>query len=119
MKYVNTNSINKKFSQGFNNILSPTLINLFIALSLLIILALIYLKYKKLELYTNPTTTSKSETTDFDINQYVLDTDTGYMQTIVDNYINSIQLKNKLQLILNSREQIIQDLSSQINQLIS
>jgi hypothetical protein len=113
MKYANTNSINKKFSQGFNTILSPTLINLFIALSLLIILALIYLKYKKIELYTNPSTTM------FNINQYNLDTDTGYMQNIIDNYIKSIKLKNNLQEILNARENKIQDLSLQINQLIS
>ena len=113
MKYVNNNSINKKFSKGFNTILSPNLINLFIALSLLIIMTLIYLKYKKIELYDNPTTTS------FNIDQYNLDTDTVYMQNIIDNYIKSIQLKNNLQVILNSRENTIQDLSKEINKLIS
>ena len=113
MKYVNTNSVNKKFSKGFNTILSPTLINLFIAISLLIILALIYLKYKKIELYENQSTTS------FDEDEDILDTDTGYMSSIINNYIKSFKLKNDLQEILNSRQTKIQDLSFQINQLIS
>ena len=130
MKYT-TNSINKKFSQGFNNVLSPSLINLFIALSLLIILALIYLKYNKLELYENPTTTkattkttTKTTTketptkTNDNIYQANLNTDTGYMSSIVNNYIKSRQVKNELQEILNLRETQIQNISSEINKLL-
>ena len=121
MKFIN-NSINKKFSQGFNNILSPSLINLFIALSLLIIIALIYLKYNKIELYADPTTTQRqpSATLSSDgINELNLKTDSGYMSTIINNYLNSIQLKNDLQLALDNREAIIQDMSEQINKIIS
>ena len=118
MKYT-TNSINKKFSQGFNNVLSPSLINLFIALSLLIILALIYLKYNKLELYQNPTTTKTTPTkTNDKIYQAKLNTDTGYMSSIVNNYIKSNQVKNELQEILNLRETQIQNISSEINKLL-
>jgi hypothetical protein len=118
MKYIN-NSINKKFSQGFNNILSPSLINLFIALSLLIILALIYLKYNKLELYQNPTTTKATPTRTYaNIYQANLNTDTGYMSSIVNNYIKSKKVKNNLQDILNIREQKIQNIASEINKLL-
>ena len=45
------NTINNKFTKGFSNILSQTLINLFIVFSIAIILILIYIKYKKFELF--------------------------------------------------------------------
>jgi hypothetical protein len=122
MKYIN-NSINKKFSQGFNNILSPSLINLFIALSLLIIIALIYLKYNKIELYENPTTTQQQQpsvTLSSDgINELNFKNNTGYMSTIINNYLNSIQLKNDFQKTLDNREKIILDMADQINNIIS
>jgi hypothetical protein len=44
-------SINNKFAKGFSNILSPTLMNLFILLSLIIIIVLLYIKSKKVELF--------------------------------------------------------------------
>jgi len=112
------NSINTKFSQGFNNILSPSLINLFIALSLLIIIALIYLKYNKLELYADPKAPSITFSSS-DIDEFNLKTDTGYISEIVNKYLNSIKVKNALQSILDSREQQILDISSEINKLIS
>ena len=40
-------------SKGFKNIFSPTLINLFIALTLIIIIILIYLKNKNIDLFTD------------------------------------------------------------------
>jgi hypothetical protein len=113
MKYIN-NSINKKFSQGFNNILSPSLINLFIALSLLIIIALIYLKYNKIELYID----NYSVTADY-INQMNLNNNTGYMSSIIDNYIKSKKDNNKFKEILNDRQKNIQDISYKINELIA
>jgi hypothetical protein len=113
MKYIN-NSINKKFSQGFNNILSPSLINLFIALSLLIIIALIYLKYNKIELYID----NYSVTADY-INQMNLNNNTDYMSSIIDNYIKSKKDNNKFKEILNARQKNIQDISYKINELIA
>ena len=110
------NSINTKFSQGFNNILSPSLINLFIALSLLIIISLSYLKYNKIELYED---TKTNKTTANEINKINLNTDTGYMSSIVRNYLRSKQIKNEMQIELDYREQQIQDISSQLNELIS
>ena len=115
MKYIN-NSINKKFAQGFNNILSPTLLNLFIALSLLIILSLSYLKYNKIELYVDPTTT-RSITNDTTKNNF--DNDTGYISSIVQKYMKSKQLKNNLQSQLVLREKQIEDISYQLNELIA
>lgn len=115
MKYIN-NSIDKKFAKGFNNILSPTLLNLFIALSLLIIISLSYLKYNKIELYEDSNT--KKITAD-DINKINLDTDTGYMSTIVKNYIKSKQVKNDMQIQLDYRENEIENISNQLNLLIS
>ena len=113
MKYIN-NYINKKFSQGFNNILSPSLINLFIALSLLIIIALIYLKYNKIELYID----NYSVTADY-INQMNLNNNTDYMSSIIDNYIKSKKDNNKFKEILNARQKNIQDISYKINELIA
>ena len=54
--------IYKKFTKGFNNIYSPTLINLLIFLALIIILVLVYIKYKKIELYSGKTHNSLKET---------------------------------------------------------
>lgn len=45
--------IYNKFAKGFKNICSPTLINLFIFLILAIIIVLVYIKYKKIELFNN------------------------------------------------------------------
>jgi hypothetical protein len=121
MKYIN-NSINKKFAKGFNNILSPTLLNLFIALSLLIIISLSYLKYNKIELYKNQIKNdfASNDINDInDINKINLDTDTGYMTTIIQNYIKSKQVKNDMQTQLDLREEQIEDISYQLNELIS
>lgn len=115
MKYIN-NSIDKKFAKGFNNILSPTLLNLFIALSLLIILSLSYLKYNKIELYLDPIATNL---TNNDTTKNNFDTDTGYISRIVQNYIKSKQVKNEFQLQLDLREKQIEDISYKLNELIA
>ena len=44
-------NINTNISKGFTNILSPTLLNLFIFMSLVIIICLGYLKYRRIELF--------------------------------------------------------------------
>ena len=118
MKYIN-NSINKKFAQGFNNILSPTLLNLFIALSLLIIISLSYLKYNKIELYADPTTKPTTKSTNNNVNKNKFDTDTGYISTILKNYIQSKKVKNEYQIELDLREKEIEDISYQLNEIIS
>jgi hypothetical protein len=115
-----------KFSKGFNNILSPTLLNLIILLSLIIILALVYLKTNKFELFdciTNPTdpacstTTTKYKTTIPNITLSTNDIDTNYFATIINNYIKSKSNNNEYQNILNQREQTIQTLANNINNI--
>jgi len=174
MKNINHNKyIKQKFLTGINNIISPSLINLFIALSLLIIVSLIYLKYNKIELYTvaqttikpltlaqslaltprapapaqapppsppppppsppppsttkspsttkNPTTANLPTTTKTiktTVPQITLNNDTK-ISLILNNYLKNIQEKNKYQSKLDSQQQIIQNLSLDINNLLN
>ena len=104
-------SIKNKFSKGMNTILSPNLVNLFIVLSLIIILLLSYLKYNKIELYEENTATSKT------IAQIFYDTDTGYIESIIKKYLYNNQTSNAMKEKLNIREKKIQDISLDINNL--
>ena len=91
MKSMDMKSIDNKFLKGFNNILSPTLINLFIPFSLTIIVILLYIKYKKIELFNNfiqenfittiPNPTVARRLSD------------GYIQSIINNYLATITNK--------------------------
>ena len=106
-------SIKNKFSKGINTILSPNLINLFIVLSLIIILLLSYLKYNKIELYEEDTATSKT------IEQIFYDTDTGYIESIIKNYLNNNKKNFEMKEQLNLRQDKIKDISLEINNLFS
>ena len=112
-----------KFSKGFNNILSPTLLNLLILLSLIIILALVYLNTNKLELFdciTNPTDpaciTTKPNTNP-NITLLNNDMDPNYFATVINNYIKSKSKNNEYQRILNERQQTIQTLANNIKNI--
>jgi len=112
-----------KFSKGFNNILSPTLLNLLILLSLIIILALVYLNTNKLELFdciTNPTDPA-CITTKPNINPNITllnnDIDPNYFATVINNYIKSKSKDNEYQRILNERQQTIQTLANNIKNI--
>jgi hypothetical protein len=112
-----------KFSKGFNNILSPTLLNLLILLSLIIILALVYLNTNKLELFdciTNPTDpaciTTKPNTNP-NITLSTNDIEPNYFATVINNYIKSKSKDNEYQRILNERQKTIQTLANNIKNI--
>lgn len=92
-------SIVSKFSKGFENQLSPTLINLLIILSLIIILALTYLKNRKLELFICPP-------------DCVIPTNPN-----VNKYIEAINTNTEYKKILSRQESKINDLSTQFSML--
>jgi len=107
---LNTNMISKKMSKGFDNILSPTLINLFIILSLLIILILSYLKYNKVELY-------KSELF-YDVIPDKSFSEASSASSLLNNYIQNAKIKNGLQSILDTREALILSKAKTINEIL-
>ena len=112
MKTINQ-QINSKFSQGFNNIFTPSLLNLFILLSLIIILLLIYFKNNKVDLFTcvtdplDPLYIPKNSN------------DTNFFANLINNYINNKNNKNNYQQILNERNNTIQTLANNINKIFS
>jgi len=101
------NSIYVKFAKGFKNITELTFINLTILLSIIIILALLYLKYKKIELYTEPL-----KTTQF-INDY------SYISSFIDKYIKKLEHTNKNKLIMKEQENKIQNIGQLITDTIN
>ena len=111
--------INNKFAKGFNNIFSPTLLNLFILLSLMIILSLVYLKFKKFELFdcTSPTDSNYPCTTQPVPTIPILDN--TYIQSIINRYMNNLQNKQYYQTKLNVQENNIQTLAQQINNTLN
>ena len=102
---INTKSITQKMNKGINNIASPTLINLFIVFSLLIILTLSYLKYNKVELYTGNSS-------------IINDSSQNTASSLLNNYIKNVQFKNQIQSVLDSHEAMIQNRSQKINNLL-
>ena len=116
IKQLTTN----KFSKGFNNILSPTLLNLIILLSLIIILSLIYLKKNNFELFdciTNPTDPLCRTTTIPNITLSNTTINTNYFSNLINNYIKSKSNNIKYQTILNQQQQTIQNLTNNINNI--
>ena len=112
MKSINQ-QINSKFSQGFNNIFTPSLLNLFILLSLIIILLLIYFKNNKVDLFnciTDPLDPLYIPENNNDIN---------FFTNLINNYINNKNNKTNYQQILNERQNTIQTLAHNINNIFS
>ena len=115
IKQVN-NKLNNKFVKGFNNILSPTLLNLFIVLSLIIILFLVYMKYKKIELFdytTQPQVTQVTQTPIVTIGN------NGYIKNLLNSYTTNIKNKVAYQNQLNIQEKTIQTLAQQVNDTLN
>lgn len=111
------NKISNKFEKGFKNILSPTLINLFIVLSLILILLLVYIKYKKFELFNNFikehfTTTAPNVTVAAQLSS-------GYIQSLLTNYMKTIENKILYQDKLDIQEKTIQSLSQKVNETLN
>jgi hypothetical protein len=91
------NSINNKFAKGFNNLFNLSILNVFILLSLIIIIMLMYFKYNKIELFE----------------------ETDIFSTIINNYISKKQLNNEFQQALNERQTTIQTLANNIKNIFS
>ena len=91
------NSINNKFAKGFNNLFDLSILNVFILLSLIIIIMLMYFKYNRIELFE----------------------ETDIFSTIINNYISKKQLNNEFQQALNERQTIIQTLANNIKNIFS
>ena len=90
-------------SKGLNNLLKPTYLNFILALCLIIILCLIYLKTNKLDLF-DPTTPLTSN---------------NYLTSFLNNYTNKIIQQNANIDILKNQEKTIQTLSQQVAKLIN
>ena len=130
IKQIN-NKLNNKFTKGFKNIFSINLINLFIVLSLVIILCLVYLKYRKIELFvcTDPTDlinypcTTQPQTTQPQTTQPQIPSinisDTGYIRKLLNSYITNMQNKVVYQNQLNIQENTIQTLAQKINDTLN
>ena len=111
------NKITNNFEKGFKNILSPTLINLFIILSLILILLLVYIKYKKIELFNNFirenfTTTVPNATLASQLSS-------GYIESLLNNYMKTIVNKLYYQDKLDIQENTIQSLSQKVNETLN
>ena len=91
------NSINNKFAKGFNNLFDLSILNVFILLSLIIIIMLMYFKYNRIELFE----------------------ETDIFSTIINNYISKKQLNNEFQQALNERQTTIQTLANNIKNIFS
>lgn len=85
-------------TKGFQNLFSPTLINLLIAISLLIIVILVYVKNKKIDLF---------------------DADSDYLQSIIDQINKNKIQTNNFAISLATQEQRIQDLQNQADAIFS
>jgi len=91
-------------TKGFQNIFTPSLTNLLIALSLVIIIVLVYIKNKTIDLFSDNT-----DNTD----------NTDYLQLIIDKYQTKKQQTNQFAQSLALQEQRIQDLQTQANKFLS
>ena len=83
-------------SKGFHNIISPTLTNLLIALSLVIIVILVYINNKKIDLF---------------------DESTDYLNSIIAKYQANKTQSNNFSISLATQEQKIQDLYTKFDSI--
>jgi hypothetical protein len=96
-------------SKGLKNLFTPTIFNVIIAICLIIILILVYLKTKKIDLF-NPTT------------GILLQQESGnidFVTTFINKYVNNIQQKSNYAKVLATQEQTIQNLSKDVSDLIN
>lgn len=92
--------------------------NMIIIISLIIILLLVYIRTKKFELYEDSITNSKLPNTQLSL----IPNDTlqnSYLLTFINKYINRQNNQNKYKTELNTRQNIINDLSLSVSSLIN
>jgi hypothetical protein len=101
------------FTKGLSNLFKPTYINFILALCLIIILILIYLKTNNLDLFTEPNgyTTKPILATLLKGNDY--------LTSFINNYTNKILQQNTYKQVLATQEQTIQSLSQKVSKLIN
>jgi hypothetical protein len=89
-------------SKGLKHLFTPTIINVIIAICLIIILILIYLKTNKLELFG---------ATDL--------TNNDFLSTFINKYVNKIKSQNNYMKVLATQEQTIKNLTTNVSKLIN
>lgn len=106
------------FTKGLSNLFKPTYINIILAVCLIIILILIYLKTNKLDLFNGADGTDTSTTTTKPLISTLL-TGNNYLTSFINNYISKMQQQNDYKKVLAKQEQTIQTLSQQVSNLIN
>jgi hypothetical protein len=85
-------------TKGFKNIFSPSLTNLLIVLSLIIIVILVYIKNKTIDLF---------------------DANSDFLQLIINKYQDKQEQRNNFAITLATQEQTIQNLEKQVSSVLS
>ena len=106
------------FTKGLSNLFKPTYINIILAVCLIIILILIYLKTNKLDLFNGADGADTSTTTTKPLISTLL-TGNNYLTSFINNYISKMQQQNDYKKVLAKQEQTIQTLSQQVSNLIN
>ena len=104
-------------SKGFNNLFKPTIINFILAGCIIIILVLIFIRYGKIDLFTDntiPLTTNTIPTS-----QLTLISGNDYLTTFINKYINNIQQQNTYIQQLAKQQQTINNLTQQVEKLVN
>jgi hypothetical protein len=109
------------FTKGLSNLFKPTYINLILAVCLIIILILIYLKTNKLDLFTGVDGANGTDTITATTKPLIstLLTGNNYLTSFINNYISKMQQQNDYKKVLAKQEQTIQTLSQQVSNLIN
>jgi hypothetical protein len=90
-------------SKGFKNLFTPTIINIIIAICLFIIIVLIYLKTKKIDLFSPD----------------IALTNNDFLSTFISKYVNNIQQQSNYMKTLATQQQTIQNLTQKVSGLIN
>lgn len=109
------------FTKGLSNLLKPTYINIILAVCLIIILILIYLKTNKLDLFYGADGADGADTSTTTTKPLIstLLTGNNYLTSFINNYISKMQQQNDYKKVLAKQEQTIQTLSQQVSNLIN
>jgi uncharacterized protein YpmS len=107
------------FTKGLSNLFKPTYINLILAVCLIIILILIYLKTNKLDLFTGVDGANGADTATTKPLISTLLTGNNYLTSFINNYISKMQQQNDYKKVLAQQEKTIQTLSQQVSNLIN
>jgi hypothetical protein len=102
---------NMNISKGLRNLFASTINNIIIALCLIIILILVYLKTKKIDLFGIDDPTEGRPTSSLNNNDY--------LSTFINKYVNKIQQQNNYKTVLATQQQTIQNLTQKVSNLIN